>query len=114
MTFAFPALFIVALALPGIILRYSYSFWAWRIRVIRGALAEEIGTSLFSSLILHLVWCQLAFSLGYKIDFKDVLILLTGGAGLPASTLETECSKIAESLGPAALYFVSLYVGSIV
>ena len=49
MNIAFPALFIFALALPGILLRYSYFKWAWGKRVVAKSIPEDIATSLIAA-----------------------------------------------------------------
>jgi len=109
MNIAFPALFVFLLALPGIILRYAYRDWAWKIPVYRLPLGEEIAKSVVISAILHLFACWVAEGVGYRVNFSDVLALLTGGFGLPAETLKLRLAAITAHPLAVALYFLSLY-----
>ena len=112
MNIAFPALLVFLLALPGSILRYSYREWGWRFPVFRLPLGEEIAKSLFSAAILNALWCGLVQLFGYKVVFRDVLILLVGGTGLPPNVFEQRLTAIADHIGPIAIYFGSLYVAA--
>ena len=112
MNIAFPALFVFILALPGIILRSSYREWAWKIPVYQLPLAENIVWSAFSAALLHAVWCGLAELLGYRVNFADVLILLTGGFGLAQQFLAQRLSAIAAHPCAIASYFLSLNIAA--
>lgn len=109
MNIAFPALFVFLLALPGIILRYAYREWAWKIPVYRLPLGEEIAKSFFSAAVLHLLGCLAAERFGYRVNFSDVLTLLTGGFGLPPEVLKQRLVAITRHPGAVAAYFSSLY-----
>src|SRR3954467_10381407 len=108
MNIAFPALFVFLLALPGIILRYAYRDWAWKIPVYRLPLGEEIAKSVVSAAVLHLLGCWIADYLWYRINFSDALTLLTGGFGLPPETLKIRLGAITAHPVLIILYFLSL------
>jgi hypothetical protein len=114
MNIAFPALLIFLLALPGIILRSSYREWGWKFPVYRLPIGEEVARSLFYAAGLNLLWYGLAGLAGYRIVFKDVLILLTGGTGLPPSLLGERLNAIVKFPGAIAAYFLGLYFVSAV
>lgn len=109
MNIAFPALFVFLLALPGIILRYAYRDWAWKIPVYRLPLGEEIAKSIVSAAVLHLFACWVADTIGYRVNFSDVLMLLTGGFGLPAEMLKSRLAAITAHPLAVTFYFLSLY-----
>ncbi|MEY2584244.1 MAG: hypothetical protein QOD80_270 [Verrucomicrobiota bacterium] len=112
MNIAFPALFVFLLALPGIILRYAYRDWAWKIPVYRLPLGEEIAKSVVSSAILHLFACWVADTFGYRVNFRDVVTLMTGGFGLPAETLKLRLEAITARPVAVMFYFLSLYAAA--
>ncbi|HEX8898206.1 MAG TPA: hypothetical protein VF751_05875 [Chthoniobacterales bacterium] len=114
MNIAFPAVFVFLLALPGIILRYAYRDWAWKIPVYRLPLGEEIAKSVVSAAVLHLFACWIADGIGYRVNFSDVLTLLTGGFGLPADTLKSRLAAITAHPIAVTLYFLSLYTAAAV
>jgi hypothetical protein len=109
MNIAFPALFIFLLALPGIILRRSYREWGWRIPVYPRPLADQLAWSASFAAVLNILWCLLAQWCGYRINFGDVLILLTGGFGLRPELLAHRLEAITRHPVAIAAYFVSLY-----
>lgn len=112
MNIAFPALLVFLLALPGIILRYSYREWGWRFPVYRLPIGEEVAKSLFSAAVLNAVWSALAPRFGYRVVFKDVLILLVGGTGLPTNVWEQTLTRVANHSIPIATYFITIYLGA--
>lgn len=112
MDFAFPALFIFLLALPGLILRYSYRNWGWKIPIYRLPLGEEVAKSIVAAATLDLIGCLVAFALGYRINLSDVLILLTGGFDLGPVVLEKRLAVISSHPEEVILYFVFLYLGA--
>ena len=112
MNIAFPALLVFLLALPGIILRSSYREWGWRFPVYRLPIGEEVAKSLFSAAALNAVWCALVQCFGYRVVFKDVLILFVGGTGLPPNLWEQRLTAVADHSIPIAAYFLTLYLGA--
>jgi hypothetical protein len=112
MNIAFPALFIFALALPGIILRSSYREWFWKISVYPLPLAEVMAKSVFGAALLHVAGCGLAEIFGYRVNFSNVLVLLTGGFGLPPDVLKDRLVAITKHPGAIATYFSSIYAGA--
>lgn len=112
MNIAFPALLVFLLALPGIILRSSYREWGWRFPVYRLPIGEEVAKSLFSAAALNAVWCALVQCFGYRVVFRDVLILFVGGTGLPSNLWEQRLTAIADYSIPIAAYFLTLYLGA--
>ena len=114
MNIAFPALFVFLLALPGIILRYAYRDWAWKIPVYRLPLGEEIAKSVVSAAVLHLGGCIVAEKIGYSVNFSDVLTLLTGGFSLPPETLKQRLGAMTAHPLAVTSYFLSLYAAAAV
>jgi hypothetical protein len=112
MNIAFPALLIFVLALPGSILTRTYREWGWKLPVYRLPLGEEIAQSVFTAAVLHWIWCLGAARLGYQVAFRDVLLLLVGGSGLPGEFVKDRLNAIAAQSLPIAAYFGSLYFGA--
>ena len=107
MNIAFPALFVFLLALPGIILRYSYREWLWKTPVYPLPIGEMVAKSAFSAAVLNFLWCLLASGFGYRINYGDVLLLLTGGFGLPSAMLADRLEAITRHPLAIAAYFGS-------
>src|SRR4030065_1995782 len=76
MNFAFPALLVFILALPGIIFRYNYRKGTWTTPIYREQVTEEIAWSLTWTASLHFSWIFLCNNLGYEVDIMSVLTLL--------------------------------------
>lgn len=112
MNIAFPALFVFVLALPGIILRSSYREWAWECPVYPVPLGDAIARSLFGAAVLHAIWCGFAEFFGFRVNFEDVLLVLTGGFGLPNTELSTRLHTMIKHPVAIGIYFLSLYVGA--
>lgn len=113
MSFAFPALIIFLLSLPGLILRYTYSrgFFRARSRVSFRPITDEIGYSVVIASVMHLVWCFGVTKLGFSVDFESVLILLTG-YDKDREYFGKAIASFSNSPFEVSFYFLSLYAFS--
>jgi hypothetical protein len=112
MNIAFPALVVFLLALPGIIFNYAAHERELLSPVYRLPLSDEIAQSAVFAAVLNILWCWLITWAGYEIVFEDVLILLTGGSGLPPLELSNRYAAIARHPDRIASYFLGLYLAS--
>lgn len=112
MNIAFPALFVFLLALPGIILRYSYREWGWKFPVYRLSIGEELAKSASFAVVLNVLWWVFAHCFGYRIIFGDVLILLTGGFGLKPGQLSKRLESITAHPYAVTTYFLTMYAAA--
>ena len=112
MNIAFPAALIFLLALPGSILSHAYREQSWQFDVYRQPLAAELATSVFGAAVLHSIWCGLAPIFGYHIVFRDVLILLVGGNGMPPDYVQKHLEAVSLHPGAIGAYFGSIYLGA--
>lgn len=80
MNIAFPALIILLLVLPGILMRYTYRKGLfWKSPVILGPITDEVGGGIIAALILHAIClCIVDCCSSLTVDFEALLILLTG------------------------------------
>lgn len=80
MNLALPALIIILLILPGILLSYSYRRgYALRSPIAIGPIQHEIIIGLFLALIIQLILLPLANVVsGFEVDFQALLISLAG------------------------------------
>lgn len=106
MNVALPALLVFILALPGIILRYTYRTGTWKIGIYPRPLPEEIAYSLSFAAALHGIWIQVASLAGYRIVFSDMLILLIGSN----EGFNLRRAAISAHPGAQVTYFLTLYI----
>lgn len=82
MSFAFPALFIFLMVLPGILLRYSYRKGpngSWSNPFVIQSLGDVIAWSLGSAAILHWCWIAIWPRFFHKdVDLRSALTLMVG------------------------------------
>ena len=112
MNFAFPALFIFLLALPGILLRMGYRKGlngAWKNPFIIQSLPDEIAWSSVIAGILHIFWVCIWTKLKGKVDYQSAFALLVAPTNglLPQAVVNT--SKYA---GDIVIYFSTLVLFS--
>lgn len=114
MNIAFPALFILLLVLPGIILRYTYARgpWRWESPTSIPNLSDEIAYSVALAVGLHVFWLVLADALGHPADLRSVMSLLTGSYGRNAEYFERSIRSVSDHYVRVGLYFISLYIAS--
>jgi hypothetical protein len=111
MNIAFPAVFILLLVLPGIILRYSYARgpWRWESPTSITNLSDEIAYSVAFAVGLHVLWLSLADILGHPADLRSAISLLTGTYGQNAAYFERSLRSISDHYVRVGCYFISLY-----
>lgn len=111
MNIAIPAMFLVILILPGIIFRRKFREGTWQPKTPprKKSIAQQVVEGLVAAAVLHGLWLTLATKIAFfrspDLDVAASLLLLgslDGGA-------ETLHQRLAASLGPATLYFLSLY-----
>jgi hypothetical protein len=108
--FAFPALLIFLLALPGIILRYAFRkgfFWD-RPRTAL-PITEEVAYSLVIAALLHAVYGGLVDLYLCPIDLPSIARLLLGQYGKDSALLDATTSSITRYPIRILAYFASLY-----
>lgn len=115
MSFAFPALLIVLLVLPGVLLRYAYLRGSWGANspFVPSGLSDEIASGLVFAILLHIGWGTLLGFFGVRIDLKSVLVLLTGGYGRDQQLLLPAIRSATDYPHYVAFYFAGLYLISL-
>ncbi len=116
MNFAFPALLVLLLVLPGIILRYSYARgpWGWASPTSLRRASEELAYGVAFALALHMVWLALVRRLGFEPDADAMFLLLVGNFGAGSEHLDRVRSSVAGHYSGVAGYLVSLYAAAAV
>jgi hypothetical protein len=111
MSFAFPALLVFLLVLPGIILRYSYARgpWGWASPTSLRRVSEELAYGVAFALVLHALWLVLVRELGFKPDVDSMFLLLIGNFGEGDRYLEHVLTEVSRAYPWVAGYLVSLY-----
>jgi hypothetical protein len=114
MNFAFPALLVFLLVLPGIVLRYSYARgpWGWASPTSMRRVSEELAYGVAFALVLHTVWLVLVRRLGFEPDVEAMVLLLVGNFGEGSEQLDRVVSSVAGHYHGVAGYLVSLYAGA--
>jgi hypothetical protein len=114
MNFAFPALLVFLLVLPGIVLRYSYARgpWGWASPTSLRRVSEELAYGVAFALVLHVVWLAVVRRLGYQPDVDTMFLLLVGNFGEGGEHLDRVRSSVAGHYGGIAGYLVSLYAAA--
>jgi hypothetical protein len=114
MSFAFPALLVFLLVLPGIILRYSYARgpWGWASPTSLRRVSEELAYGVAFALVLHVAWLVLVRRLGFEPDVDSMFLLLVGNFGERSEHLERVRSSVAGHYPGVAAYLVSLYAAA--
>jgi hypothetical protein len=112
--FAFPAVLIFCLLLPGIVYRFSYArgSWSWANPTSLRSISDELAYSVIVAVGLHVLWLTLASKLGYPANYAALLTLLTGNFGPESRLLPVVIESIALNRVPIAIYFLSMYAGS--
>ena len=115
MNFAFPALLVFLLVLPGIILRYSYARgpWGWASPTSMRRVSEELAYGVAFALVLHAVWLAVVRWLGFQPDVESMVLLLVGDFG-DGGDLDRVVDSVAGHYPGVAGYLVSLYAASAV
>ncbi len=116
MNFAFPALLVFLLVLPGIILRYSYARgpWGWASPTSLRRVSEELAYGVAFALVLHAIWLALVRRLGFDPDVGAMVLLLVGNFGDGSEQLDRVVTAVAGHYTGIAAYLVSLYAASAV
>jgi hypothetical protein len=111
MSFAFPALLVSLLVLPGIILRYSYARgpWGWASPTSMRRVSEELAYGVTYALVLHAIWLVLVRGLGFQPDVESMLLLLVGNFGEGSRYLDRVLASAPGHYTGVAGYLVSLY-----
>jgi hypothetical protein len=114
MNFAFPALLVFLLVLPGIILRYSYARgpWGWASPTSMRRVSEELAFGVAFALVLHAAWLVLVRRLGFEPDVEAIVLLLAGNFGEGSVHLDRVLSSVAGHYPGVTAYLVSLYVAA--
>jgi hypothetical protein len=116
MNFAFPALLVFLLVLPGIILRYSYARgpWGWASPTSLRRVSEELAYGVAFALVLHAGWLVLVRRLGFEPDVEAMVFLLAGDFGEGSRHLDRVVDSVAGHFAGIAGYLTSLYVAAAV
>ena len=116
MNFAFPALLVFLLVLPGIVLRYTYARgpWGWASPTSMRRVSEELAYGVAFALVLHALWLALVRRLGFAPDVEAMVLLLVGNFGEESRRLDRVVASVAGHYTGIAGYLVSLYAGAAV
>lgn len=116
MNFAFPALLIFLLVLPGITLRQAYlrGWWGSNSPFPSASITDEVGHSVGAALLLHVCAIQIVGGLGYRVDFPVVFRILTGYIGQDATVIQNTILSATGHPSLEACYFGVLVVSSYV
>jgi hypothetical protein len=111
MNFAFPALLVSVLILPGLILRYTYArgAWGWASPTSMRRIADELAYGIIFAILLHTIWLTLSKTLGLDPDVRSALMLLVGNFGDKSNQLDLALSSVADHELSVSGYFLSLY-----
>lgn len=114
MNFAFPALLIVLLILPGILFRYSYArgWWGDTSPTSFRAVSEDLAYSAVFAVGLHFVGLAIASCFGYEANFRALLALLAGNFGPGGEEYERTFASVAAHPIAITAYFTSLSVSA--
>ncbi len=122
MNFAFSALLIFLLILPGIIFRYSYRKGSWNSPVVFSTLPEDITQGIIWSIPIHCIWIHLSqYPFQQKINLKALFIFLTGQNFFVSKKPDTDylyqaVKNSIESIDRhpeyILLYFFSIYISA--
>ena len=106
MDFAFPALVVFVLVLPGVLLSYAYrrGFFQ-RSPVSFNTLSSEVARSVLFALLLHTGALLVLGGLsGADVDYEAALLLLAGHAGPATAEGRAALQAVAHHPGPIAAY----------
>lgn len=111
MSFAFPALLLLLIVLPGVILRYTYlrGFFANSPFSIT-SLADEAAYGLIGSIFLHFVWASLLALCGVQFNLSPLVALLIGSYGHDDVYFPLVLDWLTRHPERIIGYFLSLYV----
>lgn len=107
MSFAFPAIFIFLLSLPGILFRHGYFVGTWYGPIRFKGLIEELALGLVFSMLLHTIWLWGISMIGFTADYQTVLLLLLGNLSIKEGKAYLEV--VQHSVTGFSLYLLSLY-----
>lgn len=116
MNFAFPALFILLLVLPGILLRLGYFRGldldgVWKTPFTIQTLGDEIAWSSVFAGALHILWVYGWSQFKRPVNLSNALTLLVAPTGNTGGDLvKTAIQQTAHGAGEVCLYFSSLVV----
>ncbi len=110
MEFAFSALLLLSLILPGFILQFTYTkgTWRWNSPNVSRPLSEQIPSGVVSAAFLHLIWATIC-GYFYQINLKVLTMLLLGNYGHDEEHFDEILENLSNSPYKITLYFLSLY-----
>jgi len=108
MNFAFSALVIFVLLLPGVVLNYTYSrgFWTSSPVSIQNY-TDQIAQALIGAIVLHFLWGGILAQLGYTFDLASILRLLLNSYGKDDQFFEQTIQSVTCCPNQIVLYIVS-------
>lgn len=71
-------------------------------------MSDELAYSAIFAVGLHVVWVTLATRIGYQVDYRSTLALLSGTFGTDTDTYARSIDAVASYPGEIAFYFLSL------
>jgi len=110
MNFAFPALVLFILTLPGIISRYYYRKGDWPTPIYVRPIAEETAYSIITAALLHTPWAAFFHLIGFHIDLETALMFLIGSFGKDNAHLVSAIRSVTNHPFKVTLYFFCLYL----
>ena len=111
MEFAFSALFLLILILPGFILQFTYTkvFWRWNSPTSTQSITEQIPVGIVNATALHLVWTGVCNLLGLAVNLRSVVTLLLGSYGHDDVYFPDTLESLVNNPHKIFFYFATLY-----
>jgi hypothetical protein len=110
--FAFSAVILLLLLLPGFILQTAYTKgrWRWNSPTLVRPLAEQILSGIVTAGALHILWFWIASCLKETINLRVLVMFLLGSFGHDDEHFNDALDVLVRHPLKIALYFSSLYV----
>ncbi|HZP66746.1 MAG TPA: DUF6338 family protein [Rudaea sp.] len=114
MNFAFPALLVFILVLPGVILRYTFARggWGWTSPTSLRRISDELAYGVVFSIPLHACALLAVGIIGFHPDLRLLFAFLTGHFGKDDELFEPSVSAIAQHYLAVSAYFLLLYASA--
>ncbi len=114
MSFAAPAIIILLLFLPGVILRSTFQRGTFESHPFQlNSIAEELAYGAIGSLALHALFASIAERFFVPVDFEVASSLLFGPAANNPK-FEAAIQNVAANMPSIAFYFAAIYCGAYV
>jgi hypothetical protein len=114
MGIAFPALFIIAILLPGILFRYALSKGNWTSTASIRPITEEAVYSVLWALALHFIAGIFCATIDMSVNYRAVLVLLIGTNNIDGAEFQEALKSFSLHTIGIGIYFLTLCLISFV